>query len=644
MCEALALTIVVTWDGNLIGPDGVVDAETSVFDDHEAIEVHVGNSESFAPDYDFATHTTRGDILDRRGGSITIGAAAGARWVRLVARSRAGKRGPASVATAVEVPALVDQQQFVDLENALVATQSELDQAQIDIQAALTGPLDAERFRAGTGVFDQLFAAALAVELAVIIEARVENLVVTEGALINEAVINKLAVQLVEAIEVKAENILTGNLEVLVKILTGALQVGNSTTEHLMLELGKMQVRVPGPMTEDGQSAPVVVTETGRVYTAKDLTSDMSSTLAPTGVSGPRGEFETVSLNGADLTQLLDTKGEAEQTGAFPNTAVGPLIGEFGYIEVQESVKANHSYRVEFLARVRGGSGATQAVLRLRMHESAEGVAPSAPTITTTQLGRNVSDDLIGTQIKTLYGVARFDRPDNREVRIGLTGQALGGTDPTLTIIDADMVMDEVGLKGSRSGRYTRMGGGKTLASDPLPPPPDPTPPSTTYDKTFNFTWGATYSQTGNYTAQYGLRGGQGGNSRYVAVIGGLPSALQAELASVTDLQAWLYLYHTGPHTSGTASIGWHNAPTAPASIAPTARDLFTSDDTRDWPSSKNRRIRLSATITAALKADPGNRGITIQSSAVSNLNLMEFIRTVDNRYRPKIQFIGKTT
>lgn len=104
-----AYSIAVTWDGNLIGAFGEVDAELETYADFDACEVHVGLTESYFPERE-----TLVGLIGRQGGTVNVSSPAGEVWVRLRIRSQAGKVGPPSPAVLVSVDELVDPGQFED--------------------------------------------------------------------------------------------------------------------------------------------------------------------------------------------------------------------------------------------------------------------------------------------------------------------------------------------------------------------------------------------------------------------------------------------------------------------------------------------------------------------------------------------------
>lgn len=93
------------WDGNFAGENGAPDITIPPTLDFTHVEVHADQNPAFTADQ---ADTIIGTVNTPRGGLATAVVPAGTWWVRLVARSAAGKRSPASPAVSVVVPNMVD--------------------------------------------------------------------------------------------------------------------------------------------------------------------------------------------------------------------------------------------------------------------------------------------------------------------------------------------------------------------------------------------------------------------------------------------------------------------------------------------------------------------------------------------------------
>lgn len=105
----------VRWRGDFIGG-------ADAYADFQEVEVHavpVAQGSDFDPDLDPDSTTRVGTITSVIGGSVVVQAPAGTYYVRLVARSRAGKVSDASQAAEVTVTTVVSGEDLADLEQRL---------------------------------------------------------------------------------------------------------------------------------------------------------------------------------------------------------------------------------------------------------------------------------------------------------------------------------------------------------------------------------------------------------------------------------------------------------------------------------------------------------------------------------------------
>src|SRR5690606_9214791 len=123
-CTTEGPTIYVAWDGNLIGPNGAVDAELPLYATDQACEIHIGDSESYVPEF-----TTYAGELPRKGGTLAVQALAGVKWVRLQMRAQDGRKGPPSPAVPVTVTGLVDPDEIAQLLVDLADAEARVDEA-----------------------------------------------------------------------------------------------------------------------------------------------------------------------------------------------------------------------------------------------------------------------------------------------------------------------------------------------------------------------------------------------------------------------------------------------------------------------------------------------------------------------------------
>lgn len=141
-----ALSVEVTWDGNLIGPFGEVDAELPVYSNFEACEIHVGQSQGFLP-----SPETLATEFGRLGGTQAVPAPVGQAWIRLRIRSQSQEWGPPSPAVMATVTSLVDTSFVEQLETDLTqlavdlgAAEQAMEQLELDLEGLDTRLIDAE--------------------------------------------------------------------------------------------------------------------------------------------------------------------------------------------------------------------------------------------------------------------------------------------------------------------------------------------------------------------------------------------------------------------------------------------------------------------------------------------------------------------
>lgn len=130
------------WDGHYVDADGQPDLMIVSPLGFAYVELHAAQATA-GPDFDAqSTSTLLATINTARGGLVTTGLPAGDYWVRLVARTIAGKPSGAGPATQVTVAPLVDTAQLeADLSTAqgtLAAAQGRLDAAEEDLDLAFS--------------------------------------------------------------------------------------------------------------------------------------------------------------------------------------------------------------------------------------------------------------------------------------------------------------------------------------------------------------------------------------------------------------------------------------------------------------------------------------------------------------------------
>ena len=249
-------SIAVTWNGSFA--DGSVAPM-----DFARVEVHVGEAQDFEPDPLPGSLTRAGTIESPGGGTLTIPATPGDRWVALLTRSQSGKASDHGEVVGVTVEPIVDSVMF--------------DQACADIEEAKNG---------GVGL---------------------DRLVVTDQATINTAVVLRLWAEMFTAKKITSNEIDTTSLATAILSaqnatigarLTispgGELVAGDTLVAYTVLDQYGLRTIIVG---DDGK--PNVVTSIGQstenVLSTRNAAGELTSSVSPDG-----------NANFADVTTVGD--------------------------------------------------------------------------------------------------------------------------------------------------------------------------------------------------------------------------------------------------------------------------------------------------------------------------------------------------
>ena len=249
-------SIAVTWNGSFA--DGAVAPM-----DFARVEVHVGETQDFEPDPLPGSLTRAGTIESPGGGTLTIPATPGDRWVALLTRSQSGKASDHGEVVGVTVEPIVDSTMF--------------DQARADIEEAKTG---------GVGI---------------------DRLVVTDQATINDAVVLRLWAELftakkITANEINASSMATAILSAQDATIGGRLTIkpggellaGDVAVAYTVHDQYGLRTIIVG---DDGK--PNIVTAIGQstenVLSTRSAAGELTSSISPDG-----------NANFADVTTVGD--------------------------------------------------------------------------------------------------------------------------------------------------------------------------------------------------------------------------------------------------------------------------------------------------------------------------------------------------
>lgn len=249
-------SIAVTWNGSFA--DGSVAPM-----DFARVEVHVGETQDFEPDPLPGSLTRAGTIESPGGGTLTIPATPGDRWVALLTRSQSGKASDHGEVVGVTIEPIVDSTMF--------------DQARADIEEAKNG---------GVGI---------------------DRLVVTDQATINDAVVLRLWAELftakkVTANEINASSMATAILSAQDATIGGRLTIkpggellaGDVAVAYTVHDQYGLRTIIVG---DDGK--PNIVTAIGQstenVLSTRSAAGELTSSISPDG-----------NANFADVTTVGD--------------------------------------------------------------------------------------------------------------------------------------------------------------------------------------------------------------------------------------------------------------------------------------------------------------------------------------------------
>ena len=342
----------------------------------------------------------------------------------------------------------------------------------------------ARLLRASGGIADPVvlagFIGALKIDVA--------NLVVTGAATINEAVILRLAADLAEFIEVKANNITAGTLAVLTELL---VQVGQDEVA-IGSPADGIAYRVPVSDGAGGAPTMVTVTRMGREYAAIDPVTGDQTVMNPDGVSGPTGKFEELEVGGQSMQAIIDESGGGKAvTRGYFSQSRGPYTQMTGYAEVGWTARAGRGYDILVDVRHRTNANNAFTVFQLPFSTGPAGTTPPSPQAAGPSLGdQRIRHSPVGSHAPT-ETFAHYWAPspgadgNDLEVRLGLSfyGSSATGSD----VLWAAIVVKDAGPTVWPSGRYNLMGA-------PGTPTPPPTAPPQSRDRTWTYAWEEVYS------------------------------------------------------------------------------------------------------------------------------------------------------
>lgn len=418
----------------------------------------------------------------------------------------------------------------------------------------------------GTGTAGDLTADRLIVtnefvaRVAQILELSVENLVVTEGATINELVALSIASATAEFQTAYIQN-LRSNGAVIDEAVIGDLAANIITSglfrtadEGQRLEIDSSGLVMYG-LDPDGIDYEMV-----RIGPSGDnLITLGDTTISPSGIQAIQADVEDITIGGDSLSTIL----AAYPRGivGFAHTAgVSDWHGngtEIRRLEVNVTVQPGRRYRATFdqhYVETRTGTSRTTWVERLKY-------GPPGSMVEFATARSILIDSTTDQTVPSLVGYLETSTlSSDEDWTIGLTTQGPSGRDIRLkgkTEARIRLTVEDIGPTIAATGEVL-MVGGTSVEGAPAPPPPDP-PKTKRYTKTYSSTGYRVYDEDGSARTSPDVVQGlyAGGPSRFNRRGGWLFPSMTGDLAgaSIEKIRVKLYCNHTNSSAGSTVNV-----------------------------------------------------------------------------------------
>ncbi|MGO2360387.1 MAG: hypothetical protein ACTH6N_04570 [Brachybacterium tyrofermentans] len=428
----------------------------------------------------------------------------------------------------------------------------------------------------GTGTAGDLTADRLIVtnefvaRVAQILELSVENLVVTEGATINELVALSIASATAEFQTAYIQNLRT-NGAVIDEAVIGEL-AANLITSGLFRtadEGQRLEIDSNG-MVMIGLDADGIEYEMVRIGPSGDnLITLGDTTISPAGVQAPSGAFDELAVGGDDLSTILAALprgvrawGQIRQSSDYDSTVDVPRRRA----ELQTTLQKDRTYRIRISDRYLQHSGTATTYVTDALHYSWDGtpIFPEAPVAGSAQAnsGRHyLPAGTFYTAPPMEFIVTTGGYVDNRTfwVMYSITCHNAGtpvrlyaanNFPVTMTVEDLGPAQDGI-LKRWNEGNG---GGGST-------PTPDPEPVIKRYTNTYSSNGFRTYDNNGNLRSDPDVVQGlyAGGPSRLLRKGGWTFPSMTGDLAGATieKVEVYMYMNHSNYYAGATVNVCW---------------------------------------------------------------------------------------
>lgn len=368
--------------------------------------------------------------------------------------------------------------------------------------------------------------AALVATIASIMKLAVENLVVTEGATISEAVIEKLAAQMITA---------------------GVIRTAESGQRVVIDQSG---IVMYGRDEDDLDYEMVRIGPSG-----DNLITLGDTTVSASGIQAPSGEFEQIAVAGEDLSEILSSYGRGVIGVKFAgyNSAWHGTNTDVRRLEAEATLLPGRRYRIvvdSHYVQLRSGTSMTYVEqLRQGLPGSIQVIAENRWTMDPTTVEQTVGP-LVGwidtrdlaSSTQEVFGLT-VRGPEGRDHRI-VASQAAG---LRITIEDTGPSIRNTGTSYMDEG---------TPAEGTASAPPKETP-TKRYTKTYSSVNYYTYDNNGNATSDPDVVQGlyAGGPSSRLRKGGWTFPSMTGDLAGATIEKVVVKLYMNHSYYTAGATV-----------------------------------------------------------------------------------------
>ena len=388
---------------------------------------------------------------------------------------------------------------------------------------------------------DKIIADEVAAEVSNLVKARIENLTVTAGATINEAVITKLATEMITA---------------------GVLRTAAAGQRVVIDETGIVMY---------GLDADGVEFELVRIGPdGENLITAGDTTISPEGVQAPSGTFDELAVGGDDLSTILDAlpRGMRAWGTLSENSKFDSDTTKFARrAELQTTLLPDRLYRVQLSSHFLDVDSSSNATVREELRYSLDqtnittGISPESGRKEYT--GTWVRQHVQTGNTRSVPGIEfLFDTEGWTEERhfwvmfMVLPEQA----DRPVRVVarwDYPVTLSVEDMGPSQPGLLKRWNDGSGTGTQ------DPAPTKRRYTKTYNSTSFHTYDNNGNETSDADVVQGlyAGGPSRLRRRGGWKFPSFTNDLsgAKVEKVEMYVYMNHSYYTAGATVNVATHN-------------------------------------------------------------------------------------